>query len=154
MKVKTSLQQKIQCLDLKEQHKAIKAEIFDAFEKVYDNTAFSGGFFVETFEKSFASYCDTKYAIGVNNGTSALHLAMLVLGIGEGDEVIVPANTFIATAWAVSYSGAIPVFVDCTSDTWQIDPKKIQEKITKRTKAIIGVHLYGQPFEIEAVKNI
>src|SRR3954471_21445474 len=105
--------EKINCLDLKGQHKQIKKEIFEAFEKVYENTAFSGGPFVEGFEKAFATYTDTRYAIGLNNGTSALHLAMLALGIGHGDEVIIPANTFIATAWGVTYSGATPVFVDC-----------------------------------------
>jgi len=144
----------IHCLDLKRQHQSIKAEIFEAFEKVYENTAFSGGPFVEKFEKEFATFCDTKYAIAVNNGTSALHLAMLALGIGQGDEVIVPANTFIATAWGVSHAGATPVFVDCTVDTWQIDASKIEAKVTKNTKAIIGVHLYGQPFDIAAVKAI
>jgi dTDP-4-amino-4,6-dideoxygalactose transaminase len=144
----------IHCLDLKRQHQQIKNEIFEAFEKVYENTAFSGGPFVEKFEKEFANFCDTEYAIGVNNGTTALHLAMLALGIGQGDEVIVPADTFIATAWGVSHAGATPVFVDCTSDTWQIDASKIEAKITSKTKAIIGVHLYGQPFDIDAVKAI
>jgi dTDP-4-amino-4,6-dideoxygalactose transaminase len=79
---------------------------------------------------------------------------MLALGIGAGDEVIIPANTFIATAWGVSHAGAIPVFVDCTADSWEIDASKIEEKITSKTKAIIGVHLYGQPFDIDAVKAI
>ena len=79
---------------------------------------------------------------------------MAALGIGHGDEVIVPANTYIATAWGVTYSGATPVFVDCTDDTWEIDPLSIEEKITSRTKAIIGVHLYGQPFEFDQVKAI
>ena len=144
----------INCLDLKKQHQQIKDEIFAAFEKVYENTAFSGGHFVEGFEKSFAAYTGTKYCIGVNNGTSALHLAMLALGIGQGDEVIVPANTFIATAWGVSHSGATPVFVDCDKDTWEIDASKIEEKITSKTKAIIGVDLYGMPFDIDAVKQI
>jgi dTDP-4-amino-4,6-dideoxygalactose transaminase len=144
----------INCLDLKKQHQQVKAEIFAAFEKVYENTAFSGGPFVEEFEKAFCNYTQTKYCVGVNNGTSALHLAMLALGIGHGDEVIVPANTFIATAWGVSYSGAAPVFVDCDKDTWEIDAKKIEEKITPKTKAIIGVHLYGMPFDVEAVKAI
>jgi len=144
----------IHCLDLKRQHKNIKSEIFEAFEKVYENTAFSGGPFVDKFEKEFANYCDTEYAIGVNNGTTALHLAMMALGIGVGDEVIVPANTFIATAWGVSHAGATPVFVDCTADTWEIDASKIEAKITGKTKAIIGVHLYGQPFDVDAVKAI
>ncbi len=145
---------KINCLDLKGQHQQIKKEVFEAFEKVYENTAFSGGPFVEEFEKGFAAYTQTKHVIGVNNGTSALHLAMLALGIGAGDEVIVPANTFIATAWGVSYSGATPVFVDCDKDTWEIDASKIENKITPKTKAVIGVHLYGMPFDIDAVKAV
>jgi dTDP-4-amino-4,6-dideoxygalactose transaminase len=144
----------IPCLDLKRQHQSIKKEIFEAFEKVYENTAFSGGPFVEEFEKAFATYCNTKYAIGVNNGTTALHLAMLALGIGVGDEVIIPANTFIATAWGVSHAGATPVFVDCDADNWEIDPTKIEKAITSKTKAVIGVHLYGQPFDIDAVAAI
>ena len=145
---------KIPCLDLRGQHQQIKKEIFEAFEKVYESTAFSGGPFVEEFEKKFADYTDTKYTIGVSNGTTALHLAMLALGIGAGDEVIIPANTFIATAWGVSHAGATPVFVDCDSTTWEIDPSKIEAKITSKTKAIIGVHLYGQPFDIDAVNSI
>lgn len=144
----------IPCLDLKRQHQSIKKEIFEAFEKVYENTAFSGGPFVEEFEKSFARYCNTSYAVGVNNGTTALHLAMMALGIGQGDEVIIPANTFIATAWGVSHVGATPVFVDCDADTWEIDASKIEQAITSKTKAVIGVHLYGQPFDIDAVKQI
>jgi dTDP-4-amino-4,6-dideoxygalactose transaminase len=144
----------IPCLDLKGQHKQIKQEVFEAFEKVYESTAFSGGHFVEEFEKGFSAFCATKYAVGVNNGTSALHLAMLALNIGPGDEVIVPANTFIATAWGVSYVGATPVFVDCNPDTWEIDVRKIEEKITPRTKAIAGVHLYGMPFDIDGVQEI
>src|SRR4030095_9203955 len=148
------IQERITCLDLKAQHRQIKKEVFEVFEKVYDNTAFSGGHFVEEFEENFAAFCNTKYAVGVNNGTSALYLAMLALGIGPGDEVIIPANTFIATAWGVSYTGATPVFVDCTADTWQIDATKIEEKINPRTKAIIGVHLYGQPFDADTIKLI
>jgi dTDP-4-amino-4,6-dideoxygalactose transaminase len=150
----TITERKIPCLDLRGQHQQIKFEIFEAFEKVYEKTAFSGGPFVEEFEKSFAAFCDTQYALGVNNGTTALHLAMLALGIGPGDEVIIPANTFIATAWGVSHVGATPVFVDCTADTWEIDVKKIEEKITSKTKAVIGVHLYGQPFDIDGVAAV
>ena len=144
----------INCLDLKGQHQQIKKEVFELFEKVYENTAFSGGPFVEQFEKDFSNYTQTKYTIGVNNGTSALHLAMLALGIGAGDEVIIPANTFIATAWAISYVGATPVFVDCDKDNWEIDPVQIEKVITAKTKAIIGVHLYGMPFDIDAVLSI
>lgn len=144
----------INCLDLKGQHQKVKKEIFEAFEKVYEKTAFSGGPFVEEFEKKFSSYIGAEYTVGVGNGTIALHLAMLVLGIGHGDEVIIPANTFIATAWGVSHAGATPVFVDCDPDTWEIDPSKIEAAITPKTKAVIGVHLYGQPFDIDAVKAI
>lgn len=145
---------KIPFLDLKRQYQSIKTEVFARFEEVCENTAFSGGKYVEEFEKHFANYCQTQFALGVDNGTSALHLAMLALGIEQGDEVIVPANTFIATAWGVSYCNATPVFVDCTADTWEIDASKIEEKITPKTKAIAGVHLYGQPFDIDAVKTI
>jgi dTDP-4-amino-4,6-dideoxygalactose transaminase len=146
--------EKIPCLDLKEQHRRIKDEIFTAFEKVYENTAFSGGPFVEEFEKAFSAYTGARHTIGVNNGTSALHLAMLALGIGQGDEVIIPANTFIATAWGVSHAGATPVFVDCEADTWQISAAAIEKAITKKTKAIIGVHLYGMPFDVDAVRAV
>jgi len=145
---------KIPFLDLKKQYLQIRNDVLSKIENVLEDTAFSGGKYVEEFEKNFANYCDTKYCVAVNNGTSALHLAMLALGIGEGDEVIVPANTFIATAWGVSYCNATPVFVDCTADTWEIDASKIEEKITPKTKAIAGVHLYGQPFDIDAVKAI
>ena len=145
---------KINCLDLSGQHAQVKAEIFEAFEKVYAKTAFSGGPFVEEFETHFSNYVGSKYAVGVSNGTVSLHLAMLALGIGAGDEVIIPANTFIATAWGVSHAGATPVFVDCEADTWEIDPSKIESVITAKTKAVIGVHLYGQPFDIDAVKAI
>ncbi len=146
--------EKIPFLDLKKQYLPIRDEIRTAIDEVLDNTAYSHGPFVEKFEKDLASYCGTRYALGVNSGTSALHLAMMALGIGPGEEVILPANTFIATAWGVSYLNAIPVFVDCDPETWNIDPSKIEAKITSKTKAIIGVHLYGQPFDIEAVAAI
>ncbi len=146
--------QKINCLDLKGQHQQLKAEIFEAFERVYEITAFSGGPFVEEFEKYFAGYSESDYCVGVNNGTSAIQLALLALGIGEGDEVIIPANTFIATAWGVTHVGATPVFVDCDPQTWEIDPSQIESKISSKTKAVIGVHLYGMPFDIDSVKSI
>jgi len=141
-------------IDLSRDYKAHESEYLAAIKAVCEKTAFSGGNFSDEFDKEFAEYVGTKYANGVNNGTSALHLAMMALGIGEGDEVIVPANTYIATAWGVTYTGATPVFVDCTADTWEIDPSKIEEKINRRTKAIIGVHLYGQPFEYDEVRKI
>ena len=141
-------------IDLTRDYQKHKAEYLEAIQKVCEDTAFSGGKYADEFDKEFAQYCGVPYASGVNNGTSALHCAMVALGIGEGDEVIVPANTYIATAWGVTYTGATPVFVDCTADTWEIDPDKIEEKITEKTKAIIGVHLYGQPFEFNRVKEI
>lgn len=144
----------INCLDLSRQHVQIKREIFDAFERVYEKTAFSGGPFVEEFEKAYSHYIGATYTVGLCNGTVALQLAMLALGIRAGDEVIIPANTFIATAWGVSHVGAIPVFVDCDANTWEIDVSKIEDAITPKTKAIIGVHLYGQPFDIDKVNAI
>lgn len=146
--------EKIPFLDLKKQYLQIKADVMQAMNEVLENTAFSGGPFVEKFEKDFAAFCGTQFAVGVNNGTTSLHLAMLALGIKQGDEVIVPSNTFIATAWGVSHAQATPVFVDCDAGTWQIDPLKIEQKITSRTKAVIGVHLYGQPFDVDAVKSL
>lgn len=140
--------------DLTRQYKNIQTEILPAIREVCEETAFSGGNFVEIFEKEFAKYCGAKYFSGLNNGTNAIFLAMLALGIRKGDEVIVPANTFIATAWGVSYTGATPVFVDCDSHTWEIDHEKIEKYITKKTRAIIGVHLYGQPFDVDEVKKI
>ena len=141
-------------IDLTRDYENHKEEYMEAIEMVCKETAFSGGKYADKFDEEFAKYCQVPYAAGVNNGTSALHCAMVALGIGAGDEVIVPANTYIATAWGVTYSGATPVFVDCTSDTWEIDPDKIEEKITDKTKAIMGVHLYGQPFEFNKVKAI
>ncbi len=146
--------EKIAFLDLKRQYEEIRDDVTAALLDVCSKTAFSGGPFVENFEKMFAQYSGCRHAIGVNSGTSALHLAMLAIGAGPGDEVIVPADTFIATAWGPSYAGATPVFVDCTPDTWNIDPAKVEAAITPKTKAIIGVHLYGQPFDIDAVSAI
>ncbi len=154
MSEETQTISKIPFLDLKKQYLQIKDEIRIAIDAVLDQTAYSHGPFVEKFEKDLANYCNTKYALGLNSGTSALHLAMVALGIGNGEEVILPANTFIATAWGVSYVNATPVFVDCDPDTWNIDASKIEAKITSKTKAIIGVHLYGQPFDINAVAAI
>lgn len=140
-------------LDLHRQYLSIKSEIGPAMEAVIEQTAFAGGPFVEKFENNFAKYCGTKYSIGLNSGTSALHLAMEVLGIGPGDEVILPANTFVATAWGISYVGAIPIFVDC-DEYYNIDTELVKDYITSKTKAIIGVHLYGQPCDIDSLLEI
>lgn len=141
-------------LEIKRQYLNIKDEVGSALKRVFEDCAFSGGPYVEGFEKEFASFCGVRHAIGLSSGTDALHLAMRALGIKEGDEVIVPANTFIATAWGVSHAGGTPVFADCEPDTWNIDPEQVERKITGRTKAIIGVHLYGQPFDFDALKKV
>lgn len=140
--------------DLKRQYAQLKDEIEPAIDSVLEKTAFSGGEFVDVFEKEFAAYCDVAYARGLNSGTSALHLALLALGVGPGDEVIVPAHTFIASAWGVSYVGAKVVFVDCRPDTWEIDPLAVERAMTKRTRAIICVHLYGVPCDLGALSKI
>lgn len=111
----------------------------------------SAGKYVTEFEQKFAAYCGCKYGVAVCNGTVALHLALVALGIGKGDEVIIPDFTMIATAFAVCYTGATPVFVDADPDTWNIDTTKIEEKITPRTKAIIPVHLFGLMCDMDAI---
>lgn len=141
-------------LDLKPVHASIKEEIFDAMNKVYDNNWFIMGDELEKFECEFANYCGTTYCIGVGNGLEALHLILRGYGIGMGDEVILPANTYIATALAVSYSGAKPVFVDADIKTYNINPELIESKINIHTKAIIAVHLYGKPADMKPIIQI
>lgn len=114
----------------------------------------SKGKFINEFEEKFAAFIDVKHATSVSNGTVALHLALLALGIGSGDEVIVPTLTYIASVNAIVYTGATPVFVDCLPDTWQMDPDDVLKKITKRTRAVMAVHLYGHPCEIFTLKDI
>ena len=109
---------------------------------------------VAEFEKKFADYCETAHAVAINNGTAALHAALLAADIGRGDEVIVPAFSFIATATAVSMAGAKPVFADVDPETFTINPGDIEERVTKKTRAVIGVHLFGQPFDVDAVRDI
>ena len=141
-------------IDLKRDYEKHKEEYLDAIQKCCEDTAFSGGKYADNFEKEYAEYLGVPFVQGVNNGTSAIHCALAALGIGAGDEVIVPANTYIASAWGVTYTGATPVFVDCTKDTWEIDPQAAEKAITDKTKAILGVHLYGQPFDFPAIKKI
>ena len=112
------------------------------------------GKYIQLFEKEFAEFCGTKYAVTTSNGTAALHLALVAANIGTGDEVIVPSLTFVATANAVVYTGAKPVFVDSELETWNIDPEKIKEKINRRTRAIIPVHLYGHPANMGQILSI
>lgn len=144
----------IKRIDLRRNYDLHKQEYLEAITRVCEETAFSGGKYADCFDTQFADYLGVNGVSGVNNGTSALHLAMLCIGVGCGDEVIVPANTYIATAWGVSYTGATPVFADCDPDTWEIDPADVERKITSKTKAIIGVHLYGQPFDYNRLKRI
>lgn len=112
------------------------------------------GKYIDQFEKEFAKFCVTKYAITTSNGTAALHLCLVAGGLGAGDEVIVPSMTFVATANAVAYTGAKPVFCDCEKETWNIDPDEIKKKINARTKAIIPVHLYGHPANMGSILAI
>ena len=114
----------------------------------------SKGKYIELFEKQFADYLNIKYAVGVCNGTVALHLALVALGVGEGDEVIVPSFTYIASVNSITYTGAKPVFADCLKDTWQVDPKDIENKITDKTKAIMPVHIYGHTCDMEQIMTI
>ena len=141
-------------IDLKIQHRSIASEVEAAIKNVCDNTAFVLSDEMKTFESEFADYCGVKHGIGVANGTEALFLALKALGVGEGDEVIVPANTFIATAAAVSHAGAVPVFVDCDPETYCIDASKTSAAITERTKAIMPVHLFGHPADMDAVISV
>ena len=145
---------KVPFLDLKAQYLTIKDEIHEAISKVMESTAFAGGPFVSKFEEEFAKLCDCKYAIGVGNGTDALWLSLLALGIGPGDEVIAVPNTFIATAEAITYCGAKPVFVDVDKKTYNMDPALLESAITPKTKAIIPVHLFGQPADMDPIMAI
>lgn len=145
---------KIPMLDLKKQYATIKAEVDAVMKKVVENQDFVLGEDVRLLEQEIASYCGTKYAVGVASGTDALILALKALGIGEGDEVITTPFTFIATAEAVSLVGAKPVFVDIDPRTYAIDPSLIEAKITSATKAIIPVHLYGQCADMDPILRI
>lgn len=134
--------------------KELNSELRAAFDRVFDASWYIEGKEDEAFEKAFAEYCNTDYCIGVGNGLDALMLALKALGIGAGDEVIVPSNTYIATALAVTYVGATPVLVEPDIRTYNIDPAKIEEKITDKTKAIMPVHLYGQPCDMDPIMAI
>jgi dTDP-4-amino-4,6-dideoxygalactose transaminase len=141
-------------LDLKSQYNAIRDEITPAIQEVLDNTAYILGKAVADFEKNFAAAQNVKNCIGVSSGTDGNHLALWSLGIKPGDEVIIPANTFIATAWGATLCGATPVFADCEEDSYNLDPVKAEAAITGKTKAIIAVHLYGQPANIDPLVKL
>lgn len=145
---------KVNFVDLKKQYETIKPEIDKAIQSVIDKTAFILGEEVEKFEQEFAKFCGAKYCVGLDNGSSALELGMRALGIGPGDEVITPANSFIASSSSISFTGARPILVDCDSRTYNIDIQKIEKAITKKTKAIMPVHLYGQSADMSSILRI
>ena len=145
---------KVPFLDLKAQYDPIREEIAEAIRQVIERTAFAGGPFVAQFEQEFAAFCGTKTCVGVGSGTDALWMALLGLGVGPGDEVITVPDTFIATAEAISFCGAKPVFVDVDPATYNMDPSKLAAAITPRTKAVIPVHLFGQTADMDPILAI
>jgi dTDP-4-amino-4,6-dideoxygalactose transaminase len=145
---------KVPFLDLTRQHAPLRSEIDAAIAEVIDTGAFAGGPFVAEFEKDFAPYCGCKHAMGVGSGTDALWLALLAAGVGPGDEVITVPNTFMATAEAITYCGATPVFVDVDQRTYTMDPAGLKEAITPHTRAVIPVHLFGQPADMDPILEI
>jgi dTDP-4-amino-4,6-dideoxygalactose transaminase len=140
--------------DLYAQYLTLKSDIDAAIERIVTQTAFIGGEEVRRFEREFADYCEATACVGVGNGTDALYVALRALGIGSGDEVITVAHTFIATAEAITLTGARPVFVDITEDTMLMDPDAVEAAVTPRTRAIIPVHLYGQPCDMDRIMEI
>ncbi len=140
--------------DLKIQYEALKAEFRPAIERVLESQHYILGPEVDAFEKAFAAYCGARYAVGVNSGTMALQLALLALGVQPGDEIITAAQTFIATAEAISWCGATPVFVDVEDKTYTINPALIEKAVTSKTRGIIPVHLYGHAANMEAIQAI
>ncbi len=141
-------------VDLKAQYRSIKAEIDEAVGRVLESAQFVLGDEVAAFEREFAAYCGSAEAIGVNSGTSALHLALVAAGIGPGDEVITVPFTFVATVSAIVYAGATPVFVDIEPEYYMLDPARLEAAITPRTRAIVPVHLYGQPADMDPILEI
>jgi dTDP-4-amino-4,6-dideoxygalactose transaminase len=148
------MNQPIPYFDLPAQLRPLRKEMDAAIAKTLDNCSFCLGPDVVQFERDFAAYCGAQHAIGFNSGTSALHIAMLLLNIGPGDEVITTPFTFVATSWAISYVGAKPVYVDIEDKTFNLDPKLVEKAITPRTKAILPVHLYGQPCDLDPLLEI
>ena len=141
-------------VDLQAQYRSIRSEVLKALEEVCESARFVQGPKTSKFEEEFAAYCGVNYCVSLNSGTSALHLALRCLDIGPGDEVITVAMSFIATAWAISYVGATPVFVDIDAARRTMSPTKLEAAITPRTKAIIPVHLYGMPAEMDRINAI
>lgn len=140
--------------DLAAQIRSVRKEIDAAVAKTLDHCSFCLGPDVAQFEKDFAAFCGAEHAVGFNSGTSALHVAMLLLGVGPGDEVITTPFTFVATSWGISYAGAKPVYVDIDDQTFNLNPELIERAITPRTKAVLPVHLYGHPFDLDPILTI
>jgi len=145
---------KIPLVDLKIQYEGIKDQVQEAIARVLDSSQFILGKEVECFEEEFARYCGVRYGVGVNSGTSSLILTLLALGIGPGDEVITVSHTFIATCEAISWVGARPVFVDVDEKTYTMDPGQLEKAMTQKTKAILPVHLYGHPADMDSILRI
>jgi dTDP-4-amino-4,6-dideoxygalactose transaminase len=141
-------------LDLPAQMRPLRKEIDAAIARTLDNCSFCLGPDVVQFEKDFARFCEAQHCVGFNSGTSALHIALLLLNIGPGDEVITTPSTFVATSWAISYAGAKPVYVDIDDQTFNLDPQLVERAITPRTKAIMPVHLYGHPVDLDPLLAI
>src|ERR1051326_8277443 len=141
-------------LDLRVQHEPLMPELMEAFRQVTEASAFAGGPFVAEFEEEFASFCQTRYALGVGSGTDALWLSLVALGLRPGDEVVTVPNSFMATAEAISLCGARPVFVDIDEETYTMDPEQLEAAITLRTQAIVPVHLFGQMADMDRILTI
>jgi dTDP-4-amino-4,6-dideoxygalactose transaminase len=141
-------------VDLKKQFNQIEQAVLPLLNKLYAEGEFIGGPQVDHFEEEFAEFCDSRYCIGVNSGTDALRFALIAAGVGPGDDVITVPNTFIATSEAISQTGARPVFTDVVEGTWTMNPETLEQHVTPRTKAIIPVHLYGRPAEMDAIQSV
>ncbi|MDD5262685.1 MAG: DegT/DnrJ/EryC1/StrS family aminotransferase [Methylacidiphilales bacterium] len=148
------MQTPVPYFSLTEQTNSLRKELMAAFNRCLDTNAYCLGPEVDAFEKEFAAWNNSAHTIAVNSGTSALHLGLLLLGVAPGDEVITTPFTFASTSWAISYAGARPVYVDIEPETYNIDPSKIEAAITSKTKAILPVHLYGHPCELEPLQKI
>jgi dTDP-4-amino-4,6-dideoxygalactose transaminase len=154
IKINLKITMKVPFIDLNAQYQAIKDEVDAALDRVIQKSSFVLGEEVEKFEKEFAEYCGAKYCLGTNSGTSALHLALLGLGIKPGDEIITQPNTFFATAEAISYMGAKPIFVDAKAEDYMIDEEKIEAAITPKAKCLLPVHLFGNAAKMEKILAI
>jgi dTDP-4-amino-4,6-dideoxygalactose transaminase len=153
MQTPTRIPSAIPAEDLVRQHAAIADELRAAFEAVLPVGKYTLGTQLSAFEAEFAAYCEARHGIGISSGTAALHLALLALGVGPGDEVITVPNTYVATAFAITYAGATPVFVDVDPVTANMDPTQVAEALGPRTRAILPVHLYGQAVDVDAVRS-